>query len=305
MAATYTFPPSKKVAVVTGGNKGIGLEICKQLARNDVFVVLTARDEKRGTEAVHNLKATNGLSNVVFHQLDVTTPATIASLSDFIKTQFGKLDILVNNAAVTGVITDAEAFSSLNLKAGEVVGAKASLAKNVMQQTYETAEGCLRTNYYGPKQLTQALIPLLLLSNSARIVNISSALGQLKNVSNERATKVLGDVDGLTEERVDEIVRGFLEDAKQDLLEKKGWPITLSAYILSKAVLNAYTRILAKKYTSFCINAVSPGFVKTDMSHNNGHYTVEEGARGPVMMALVPDGGPSGCFFFQTQQSNF
>lgn len=60
-----------------------------------------------------------------------------------------------------------------------------------------------------------------------------------QNVSNDRATKVLGDVDGLTEERVDGIVSGFLEDAKEDLLEKKGWPITLSAYILSKAALNA------------------------------------------------------------------
>ncbi|KAL7188845.1 hypothetical protein ACSBR1_038658 [Camellia fascicularis] len=60
------------------------------------------------------------------------------------------------------------------------MGAKAHLAKKAMKETYEIVEGCLRTNYYGPKQLTQALLPLLQLSNSTRIVNVSSTLGQLK-----------------------------------------------------------------------------------------------------------------------------
>ena len=83
-----------RYAVVTGANKGIGLGICRELAANGVTVVLTARDEKRGVEAVESLKG-SGISNVVFHQLDVGQPASIASLADFIKTQFGKLDILV------------------------------------------------------------------------------------------------------------------------------------------------------------------------------------------------------------------
>ena len=68
--------------------------ICRELAANGVTVVLTARDEKRGVEAVESLKG-SGISNMVFHQLDVGQPASIASLADFIKTQFGKLDILV------------------------------------------------------------------------------------------------------------------------------------------------------------------------------------------------------------------
>lgn len=82
-----------RIAVVTGGNKGLGLEICKQLAK-DVVVVLTARDEKRGTHAVDELHSC-GLLDVVFHQLDVTNPESIASLANFIDTRFGKLDILV------------------------------------------------------------------------------------------------------------------------------------------------------------------------------------------------------------------
>ena len=79
---------------MTGANKGIGLEIVKQLASNGIMVLLTARDEKRGTEAVEKLKD-SGFSDVVFHQLDVSDSASIASLADFIKTEFGKLDILV------------------------------------------------------------------------------------------------------------------------------------------------------------------------------------------------------------------
>ncbi|MFQ6663637.1 hypothetical protein Gotur_031078, partial [Gossypium turneri] len=80
--------------IVTGANKGIGLEICKQLAQNGITVVLTARDEKRGLEALESLKH-SGLSDyLIFHQLDVTDPESIASLADFVKKQFGKLDIL-------------------------------------------------------------------------------------------------------------------------------------------------------------------------------------------------------------------
>ena len=83
-----------RIAVVTGANKGIGFEICRLLASNGIRVVLTARDVRRGNEAIEKLNAA-GCSDVVFHQLDVMDPTTISSLADFIKTHFGKLDILV------------------------------------------------------------------------------------------------------------------------------------------------------------------------------------------------------------------
>lgn len=85
-----------RYAVVTGANKGIGFGTVKELASRGIMVVLTARDEKKGLEAVQKLKESDGYSdNVVFHQLDVADPSSIASLADFVKTQFGKLDILV------------------------------------------------------------------------------------------------------------------------------------------------------------------------------------------------------------------
>ena len=124
-------------------------------------------------------------------------------------------------------------------------------------------------------------------------------------ISNENAKKELGDVDDLTEEKVDKVVEGFLEDVKENLIETKGWPINISAYMVSKAALNAYTRVLARKYPKIAINSVNPGYVSTDLNHNSGFFTVEEGAKGPVMLALMPEGGPSGLFFDQMEVSTF
>lgn len=85
-----------RVAVVTGGNKGIGLEVCRQLASRGVAVILTARDEKKGTEAVATLRG-SGLPDVQFHRLDVSNPTDTARLAEFIKEKFGRLDILVRS----------------------------------------------------------------------------------------------------------------------------------------------------------------------------------------------------------------
>ncbi|KAL6322703.1 hypothetical protein AAG906_015389 [Vitis piasezkii] len=291
-----------RYAVVTGANKGIGLEICRQLAANGVRVVLTARDEKRGLEALESLKG-SGLSNLVFHQLDVGDPASISSIADFIKAQFGKLDILVNNAGIGGtVVTDPDALRS-RIASAEAVG-KVNW-KEIMIEPFELVEECLKINYYGPKRMIEAFIPLLQLSDSPRIVNVSSSMGKLQNIKNEWAKAVLSDAENLTEERVDEVLNQFLKDFKEGLLEAKSWPSNLSGYTVSKAALNAYTRILARKYPTLCINCVCPGFVKTDLNYNSGILTIEEGAESPVRLALLPDGGPSGQFFVRKEVSEF
>ncbi|XP_043693453.1 salutaridine reductase-like [Telopea speciosissima] len=299
MTDTNTNSASKRLAVVTGANKGLGLEICRQLASNGVRVVLTARDEKRGVEAVEKLKG-SGLSDVVFHQLDVKDPASISSLALFIKTQFGKLDILVNNAAILGIKLDDDAYGALMAVDGsqEVKMAK---FRQLARQTYETAEECLQANYYGTKRVTEALLPILQLSDSPRIVIVSSSGGKLQKISHTWAKEVLSDIDGLTEERVDEALNKFLKDFKEGLMETQDY----SAYKMSKAALNAYTRIVSKKFPKFRINCVCPGYVKTDLNYNTGKFTVEEGAAGPVKLALLPDDGPSGLFFFQKEVTSF
>ncbi|KAL7238402.1 hypothetical protein ACSBR2_004490 [Camellia fascicularis] len=292
---------TKRYAVVTGSNKGIGFEICRQLASKGIIVVLTARDEKKGFEALEKLKSDGLSDHVVFCQLDVVDPSSVASLADFIKSKFGRLDILVNNAGIVGVKMDWNSFQSSEGSWEEVV----SSWKKVMTDTYEMGNECLQTNYYGTKRMIEALIPLLQLSDSPRIVNVSSVMGKLELIPSEWAKGVLNDVESLTEERVEEVLNEFLKDFKEDALETKGWPTFTSAYTVSKASLNAYTRILAKKYPTFRINCVCPGWVKTDINNHTGELTTEQGAQCPVKLALLPDDGPSGLFFTHNEPSSF
>ncbi|MCL7052199.1 hypothetical protein MKW94_014538 [Papaver nudicaule] len=177
--------------------------------------------------------------------------------------------------------------------------------KQVITETYELAEECMQTNYYGVKSVTKALLPLLQLSDSPRIVNVSSAMGKLKFISNEKALEMLSDGDRLTEERVDECVDMFFKDFKEDLFETKGWPSYLPAYTISKVCLNAFTRILAREYPTFRINCVSPGWVKTDICFNSGVLTTVEGAERVVNLSLLPDNGPSGLYFTNREVTPF
>ncbi|CAI0379527.1 unnamed protein product [Linum tenue] len=295
MAAT-----TKRYAVVTGGNKGIGFEICRQLASNGVLVVLTARDENRGLQAVQKLRDGDpALSdNLVFHKLDVADSSSISSLADFIRTQFGKLDILVNNAGIFGATMDVDVMRAVGPD-------RSKQWLESITDTYELAEECLKTNYHGAKQMIETFLPLLQQSDLPRIVNVSSGLGKLKNVKHEWATSVLSDVENLTEEKVEQVLNQYLKDFKEGSLATKGWPRGASAYTLSKAALNGYSRIIAKKYPNLCINCVCPGYVKTDINQNTGFRTPDEGAEGPVKLALLPYGGPSGRFFDQTEEGSF
>ncbi|XP_051146887.1 (+)-neomenthol dehydrogenase-like [Andrographis paniculata] len=293
-----------KYAVVTGANKGIGFEICKQLAtQGNITVVLAARDHNRGLEAVEKLKELgHGGGQVIFQQLDVTDSVSVAAFAEFIKSKFGKLDILVNNAGVSGANVD-----------GEAMRAAASMAEDpskvnwseIIVETYETAEAAFQINYYGAKRTTEALLPLLKLSQSPRIVNMASVMAMLQNVSHEWAKGVLSNVENLTEEKLDEVANQYLKDVKDGVAKEKGWPASSGSYVISKAVLTAYTRLVAKRHPSCKINAVCPGFTKTDMNHHSGFLTVEQGAESPVRLALLGDDGPSGLFFNRKQVSQF
>jgi len=129
----------------------------------------------------------------------------------------------------------------------------------------------------------------------------------LQKLPNGWPKEVLSDVENLTEEKIDEVLNQFLMDFKEGSLENKGWPNNnnLSTYIISKVALSAYTRVAAKKYPSICINAVCPGFVKTDINYNTGYLTPDEGAESIVRLALLPDDSPSGHFFVRNEEKPF
>jgi NAD(P)-dependent dehydrogenase (short-subunit alcohol dehydrogenase family) len=145
---------AKKVALVTGANKGIGFEIVRQLARQGVTVVLGARDEERGKRAAGQLRD-EGL-DVSFVRLDVTDAASVAALPGFLEERFGRLDVVVNNA---GVLLDRDVPPS-------------RLDEAVLRQTFDT-------NFFGAFAVARALLPLIKQSDAGRIVNVSSTLGSL------------------------------------------------------------------------------------------------------------------------------
>ncbi|CAK8560865.1 unnamed protein product [Lathyrus sativus] len=289
---------TKRYALVTGANKGIGFGICKKLASSGVIVILTARNEKRGLDAVESLKEL-GLSDfVVFHQLDVTDPSSVSSLAEFIRTRFGKLDILVNNAGVAGGIVNGE--NVLRKMRGEI-----SDWNMVVCQNYELVKECVETNFFGAERVTEALLPLLQLSTSPRIVNVSSRTGQLKCMPNDWARGVFNDIQTLTNAKLGEVLGMFLKDYKEGALEDKNWPTFLSGYTMAKAALNSYTRLLAMKFPHFRINCLCPDFVKTDINENTGFLSIDEAAEYPVKLALLQDDAPSGLFFLRGEVISF
>ena len=142
----------KKVALITGANKGIGLEVARQIAKAGWTVLAAARSEKLGQEAVTKLKA-DGL-DVHFVRLDLNDHQTAAAAAELIRTQFGKLDVLVNNAGVSGKADGPPSKASLS-----------------------DVETLLHTNFLGSVAVTQAMLPLLQQAGRAQIINVSSELG--------------------------------------------------------------------------------------------------------------------------------
>ncbi|MGV7206987.1 SDR family oxidoreductase [Oxalobacteraceae bacterium A2-2] len=143
-----------RVALVTGANKGIGLEIARQLAQAGVTVIIGARDAERAKAALASL-ASQGLAAQSV-ELDLNAPATIASAAEAIRTEHGRLDILVNNAGIVDAADGPPTTSSV-----------------------EAVRRIMETNFIGTLAVTQAMLPLLRSSPAARIVNLSSSLGSL------------------------------------------------------------------------------------------------------------------------------
>ncbi len=225
---------AEMVALVTGAYRGIGLEVARQLAARGYTVVLTARDAAKAETAARALRDA-GLEGVVPAQLDVTDEQSVESARRFVEERFGRLDVLVNNAAI--LYDSWQRAETADLK---------------------TVREAFETNTLGPWRTSQAFAPLLRKSVRGRIVNVSSESGSLSSMG-------------------------------------AGTP----AYGVSKAALNALTRMLADELRGarVLVNSVCPGWVATEMGGPDAPRTPEEGAAGVVWAATLPDGGPTGGFF--------
>lgn len=148
-----------RIALVTGANKGIGFEICRNLAGAGCAVLLGARNADRGQQAVLQLRHA-GFQDVHFVYVDVTRHDTIRAAAEQIEVHYGHLDILVNNAGV-------------NLRGD---GLPSVADPSVVEEVF-------RTNFFGALRVTQTMLPLLRKSVAGRIVNISSGLGSLARSS--------------------------------------------------------------------------------------------------------------------------
>lgn len=155
---------TKTVALITGANKGLGLETARQLARLGIKVLIGARDEARGNEAVQQLR--NEKLEARFIQIEVTSQASIDRAAADIGREFGKLDILINNAGV--------------MKTG-MDGPGSAVSQETLRSTFDT-------NFFGLIAVTQTMLPLLRKSEAGRIVNLSSVLGSIAEHADPNST---------------------------------------------------------------------------------------------------------------------
>lgn len=146
-----------RVAVVTGGNRGLGLETCRQLGGRGMHVVLTARDPEAGRAAAGELRS-DGLE-VIFRRLDVTEPDHVGELAGFLEDEVGRVDVLVNNAGV---------YLDRGVEALEV--------------DLEAVRRTMEVNAYGPLRLCQALVPMMRRRGYGRVVNVSSGSGSFEEM---------------------------------------------------------------------------------------------------------------------------
>ncbi|HTS84098.1 MAG TPA: SDR family oxidoreductase [Usitatibacter sp.] len=149
--------PARKIAIVTGGNRGLGLEIARQLLKADLFVVVGARDRAKCDAALASLK---GDGNADAHVLDVNDTKNVRRFVDYVEKQHGAPSVLVNNAGVYPEETQAKVIDS---------------STSIWRETLET-------NLFGAMRMCREVVPLMQRLRYGRIVNISSGLGQLETM---------------------------------------------------------------------------------------------------------------------------
>jgi len=249
-----------KVYLVTGGNRGIGLSIVEGISNlmgeEDVMILNSRGDD--GQEEAKKFRQ-NLKKNIVFHHLEVTSDESVRVISDWIQSQYGHLDVLINNA---GYAIKGEAFNE------------------------EIATTTIGINYFGVVRVCEALLPLM--GEKSRIINVSSGMGIIdKSYSDAMQRRLLSET--INPQELNQIYQEFLESIRNDEVFEKGFP--RSTYRVSKVLMNAYSRYLYRTVgisRNIFIATVDPGWVRTRMGGNNAPLSSQEGADTIVWMATEP-----------------
>jgi carbonyl reductase 1 len=230
-----------KVAIVTGANKGLGLALVRALCRRfgpDAHIYLTARDEKRGQEALHTLQA-DGLAPRFF-RLDLRDTGSIAAMAEHVRQQHGGVDLLIQN------------------------GAYAALPDVPGKTQVRTM---IDTNNLGTHRVLRAFVPLL--RAHARVVVVASGFGTLKSLPPALHGRFDTDHMGLSD--LESTLEGYVRAVESGTEEGEGWPRWIN--IPSKVGQVAATRIVAKEIAQdpsappgILVNALCPGWLVTDAS---------------------------------------
>jgi NAD(P)-dependent dehydrogenase (short-subunit alcohol dehydrogenase family) len=244
--------PDTNIALVTGANKGIGLQIAKDLAARQFTVLLGSRDPQRGQAAAQTV---DGIAEAV--QLDVTDPASIAAAAQRITSEYGHLDVLVNNAGISHTDISDQAPSDESLQ--QIVQAgRMSLAP------LPEVRAIFDVNVFGVIAVTQAMLPLLRRAPAAHIVNVASSGGSLTlNSDPSNPHRTMFGTYSASKAALNALTVAFAADLEADGIK---------------------------------VNSACPGFTGTDLNFFRGVRTVEQAASEPVRLALIGADGPTGTF---------
>ena len=230
----------KKIALVTGANRGIGFAVAKGLLQKGITVIASARTDEKAKVTKENLSS---YGDIHVYPLEVTQLPSIQKAVQYVHNNFGQLDILINNAGVN--------YDTWH---------------HVQNADLEEVRQTFETNTFAPWQLIQNFLPLLKKSKAGRIVNVSSGSGAFSSQN--------GQTPG---------------------------------YSLSKYALNGLTLQFAQalQRDGILVNAVCPGWVRTDMGGSGAPRSPEQGADTIIWAALLENGGPSGKFFRDRKEVSF
>ena len=230
----------ERVALVTGATRGIGFEVCRKLGLAGYRILMTGIDASEGEAAVASLSGV--VPEIRFFAMDVTEERQIDGVGAILQRDYGRLDVLVNNAAISPY---------LGLE-------RYDIENSVLEGRMEFLQSTFDTNTLGAIRVCRRFVPFMIDRGYGRVVNVTSGSGQLSGM-------------------------------------ESGWP----GYRISKAGLNAFTRILAAelKGLDILVNSVCPGQARTKLGGADAPLSPDEAADSIVWAATLESGGPTGGFF--------